>query len=165
LQEIVKYHHDSAVVDDLLKKIDIMELNVALKLLMSSYLNRKIQGLNDISEVIGEIKHNQNIYNNQAYNNHNMHNLQGSSDFCSYDQLNDRKINAKEFTEWIIANNIIDHLLGDSLHVEIIRRCHEILRFMCAYQQFPVGLIDTIWNSCGADTHEAIVSAIFDMII
>lgn len=142
-----------------------MELNVALKLLTSSYLNRKIQGLNDISEVIGEIKHNQNIYNGQAYNNNNMPTMQGYSDFCNYDQLNDRKINPKEFTEWIISNQIIDHLLGDSLHVEIVRRCHEILRFMCVYKQFPVELIDTIWNSCGADKHEAIVSAIYDMII
>lgn len=51
------------------------------------------------------------------------------------------------------------------MHVEIVSRCHEILKFMCTYKDFPLDLIDTIWNSCGLDKHEAIVSAIYELII
>lgn len=79
--------------------------------------------------------------------------------------MSDRRITSQEFADWVVQNKIVDLLLGDSMHVEIVRRCHDIIRFMSTCDQFPLSLIDTIWNSCGSDKHEAIVSAIYEMII
>lgn len=44
--------------EELLKEIDGMDLAVAVKLLSSQYLNKKIQGLNDINEIISEVRSN-----------------------------------------------------------------------------------------------------------
>lgn len=74
-------------------------------------------------------------------------------------------MSADEFAAWIIEARILDQLLGDSLHVEIVRRCHEIIRLLANFQRLPLQLIEAIWNSCGADKHEAIVSAVYEMIV
>lgn len=63
LQNIVKSHPEIEASDSYLKRIDEMDLNLALKLLSSQYLNKKIQGLNDISEIISEIKQNDSFLN------------------------------------------------------------------------------------------------------
>lgn len=44
--------------EELLKEIDAMDLAVAVKLLSSQYLNKKIQGLNDINEIISDVRSN-----------------------------------------------------------------------------------------------------------
>lgn len=51
-------HQDEFKQEELLKEIDAMDLAVAVKLLSSQYLNKKIQGLNDINEIISDVRSN-----------------------------------------------------------------------------------------------------------
>lgn len=54
LQDLCKLHSTSSVA--LLQRIDVMDLAIAVKLLSSQYLNKKIQGLNEISEMLSEVR-------------------------------------------------------------------------------------------------------------
>ena len=55
-------------------------------------------------------------------------------------------------------------MIGDSLHIEMIKRCHEIIKFLCKYDYFHLNLIDDLWNAI-IGQHETTVRAGFTMII
>ena len=59
---------------------------------------------------------------------------------------------------------MIEILIGDSIHTEIIKRCHDIIKFMCNHNAFPIKTIDIIWKAC-ADKHETTLRALYDMIV
>lgn len=54
LQDLGKLHSTSSLA--LLQRIDVMDLAIAVKLLSSQYLNKKIQGLNEISEMLSDVR-------------------------------------------------------------------------------------------------------------
>lgn len=61
---------------------------------------------------------------------------------------------------------MLEQLLGASVHVEILRRSHEIIKFLCSFGgDLSLSIVETIWATCGSDRHEATVSAIYELII
>ncbi len=68
------------------------------------------------------------------------------------------------FIDWIIKNKVIELLIGDSLHIELIKRCHDIIKFMCKYQKFPLEMLEILWDAI-KDKHETIVQAIYDLLV
>ena len=45
-----------------------------------------------------------------------------------------------------------------------MKRCHDIIKFLCKYKQFPINLIDNLWEAI-VDKHETTVRAGFDMLV
>ena len=66
-------------------------------------------------------------------------------------------------TDWIIRNKILELLIGDSLHIEILKRCHDVIKFLCKHHSFPINLLDNLWNAI-IDQHETTVRAGFTML-
>lgn len=61
---------------------------------------------------------------------------------------------------------VLEQLLGASVHVEILRRSHEIIKFLCGFGgEISLSIVEAIWATCGSDKHEATVSAIYDLIV
>lgn len=81
-----------------------------------------------------------------------------------YQVLPTKYLNPEIFTKWILDNKVIEYIIGDSIQTEIIKRCHDIIKFMCNHNAFPVRMIDIIWAAC-VDKHETTVRAMYDMIV
>ena len=49
--------------------------------------------------------------------------------------------------KWLQDKAIVETLFGPSLHVELVRRCSDILRFLAIQQMLPHACIELIWNA------------------
>jgi hypothetical protein len=116
-----------------------IDLNLALKFLKSPFLEKKLKGLNEINEIIEKV------------DNHEFQN----ADKTYY-------LTPSILADWLISNKILEMLIGE-LHIEILKRCPEVIKFLCKQQSFPLNLLDNLWNAI-IDQHETTVRAGFAMI-
>lgn len=65
--------------------------------------------------------------------------------------------------KWINDNKLVEYLLGDSSHVEVIKRSTTVLRFLSHNQQLTKGHLDLLWGAL-EDKHEATVLGVFETI-
>ena len=129
--------------NEILKIFEEIDLNLAFKFLISPYLEKKLKGINEIKEISDKIE-------KSCY-------IMGFDKSSQY-------LTPELFIEWIIKNKVIELLIGDSLHIEIIKRCHDIIKFMCKYGHFPLEMLDIIWDAC-RDKHETTVQALYDLLV
>uniref|UniRef100_A0A4W5MSR6 UBP34/UBP24/USP9X/USP9Y-like ARM repeat region domain-containing protein n=1 Tax=Hucho hucho TaxID=62062 RepID=A0A4W5MSR6_9TELE len=52
---------------------------------------------------------------------------------------------AKELADWLINNNVVEHIFGPNLHIEIIKQCQVILNFLAAEGRLSTQHVDCIW--------------------
>jgi ubiquitin carboxyl-terminal hydrolase 9/24 len=84
-----------------------IDLNLALKFLKSPFLEKKLKGLNEINEIIEKV------------DNHEFQN----TDKTYY-------LTPNILADWLISNKILEMLIGE-LHIEILKRCPEVIKFLC----------------------------------
>jgi len=123
------------------------ELEIALRFLTCPYLEKRLRGINEIKEMAEKID----LY-------------EQTSSFSKMVHKATKHLSAKEFIDWIFKNKVFELILGDSMHIEIIKRTHDILKFIAKYETIPIHLIDLLWNSCEGK-HEATLLAMYDLII
>lgn len=131
---------------------EIAELELAFKLLTCQVLEKRLKGINEIKEISERIEH------------HEHYVKTGNTQLIAASQKSTKYLNAKIFVKWILDNKILEVIFGDSIHIEIVKRCSDIPKFMAKYESIPLEVIDLLWNSCEGK-HEAIVRAIYDIII
>lgn len=125
------------------------ELDLALRFLKCPYFEKRLKGITEIKELSEKIDTNEYIAKNHT----------------AVNTQNTRKtMTPKKFIKWIFKNQIFELILGDSMHNEIIKRTHDILKFIAKYETIPKNLIDLLWKACEGK-HEAIMIALYDVII
>lgn len=67
-------------------------------------------------------------------------------------------------SDWIIKNNIIDIILGENAHDEIIKRSNPLWTLLIKTKKLSDEYIKKLWN-CTQEKHEAIVYVVYDLII
>ena len=139
--------------EDIYKLTEIAELELALRFLTCPYFEKRLRGINEIKEMTEKIDIHEHILRNN-----------GQINLISSQFKTTKYLNATTFIKWIFNNKVFDLILGDSLHVEIVKRSHDILKFMGKFESIPVELLDLLWNACEGK-HEAIVRVIYDTII
>ena len=84
--------------------------------------------------------------------------------FTEYSQQNESNLSVKqletlqeELTEWILSNQIIEHIFGPNLHVEVIKQSHVILNFVVS--KITPEHVDAIWAAaqlkhCSKQVHD-----------
>ena len=127
------------------------ELELALRFLTCPYFEKRLRGINEIKELTEKIDSFEQANRDPSGGMKNMGKMT-------------RYLNAKMFIDWVFKNKIFELILGDSMHVEIIKRTHEILKFVGKYQSIPLELIDLLWNSCEGK-HEATLMGMYDLIV
>lgn len=70
-----------------------------------------------------------------------------------------KRLMPEDVCSWLIKNQVIEYLLSDYFHDEIIKRCHDLIIFMSNNKMFPINLIDVIWNA-QKNQHESTIEAI-----
>ncbi len=123
------------------------ELEIALRFLTCPYLEKRLKGINEIKDLAEKIDL-----------------FEQTSTFSRMSSKSSKHLSAKEFIEWLFKNKVFELILGDSMHIEIIKRTHDILKFVAKYETIPIHLIDLLWNSCEGK-HEATLLAMYDLII
>jgi len=138
--------------DEIYLLTETAELDLSLKFLTCPYFEKRLRGINEIKDLTEKIElHEEFAREPQQYS-------------SIYGQKMTKKLNAKMFIDWINKNRIFELILGDSIHIEIIKRTHEIIKFIAKFEKLPLNLLDLLWNSC-AGKHEAITIGIYNLIV
>lgn len=120
--------------------IDSVKLNFFLKMLKCAYLEKRIKGLTEINSVVEACE----------------------TRAMMYDKVN--KPNPEDIKQWVTAEKIIEILLNDRPHIELIKRSGVILKFAARNSILAEsGLLD-LWNSLQSK-HESYQRATYDTII
>jgi hypothetical protein len=134
--------------------IDRFNLDVALKCFRSPYLEKRLAGLNDIKELIGNVRKDE--YGQKV--------RQGSFTMMpSMVHKNDSSIDSPALAQWLRTNNILEQLYGENMHPELVRRCVDIPRFLSSEGMLEDKHLDLIWEA-SEGKHESICHLIYASI-
>ena len=69
-------------------------------------------------------------------------------------------------TEWLIDQKVPEIILGENAHVEIVKRCGPILKFLSKFgndQGLGQDTVDLMWK-CQLGKHEEMVRTVYNLI-
>ncbi|XP_038075535.1 ubiquitin carboxyl-terminal hydrolase 34-like isoform X2 [Patiria miniata] len=97
-------------------------LELALKYFMSSTLTMRLAGLSQITSQI-------HMFN----------------EVCNNESVADIDNVGSQLTAWLLEKEVVEHLFGPNMHLEIIKQCQIILNFLAAEGALTTKHIDVIW--------------------
>ncbi|CAG7822666.1 unnamed protein product [Allacma fusca] len=120
-------------------------LDLAFKYFLSSTLTMRLAGVNQINNHI-------NLFNELINSEH---------------ILNTENLD-QELCKWLLENQIIQHIFGPNLHVEVIKQSHTILTFLAMEGKIQSEHIDIIWQAaqlkhCSKQVYDILSSLICNM--
>lgn len=134
---------DDDAVDE---KLESIKLSMALRFLKSSNMKKRLNGINEIKNIIE-------MTSNQL--------RRGWHDDDS--PRHTRWIKPEYLCNWIHENKLTEFLLGETSHIEVIKRSANVLRFLSFHKQLTKEHLDLLWK-CQEGKHEATVLGVFDTI-
>lgn len=116
----------SAIKDPLDSQIsfDTEGLALAFKYFTSSTLTMRLAGMSQINAHI-------NLFN----------------DICTTETVAEVELIGRKLAEWLTENQIISHLFGPNLHVEVIKQSHIVLNFLAVENHITEDHISLIWQA------------------
>ena len=126
------------------KIIDSNEKLIFIKFLESPYLEKRLNGLTEIKRLIDSVEPS---------------NLQRV--YSRIPQL--KYITSDDLVKWIIQNNILEKIINENAHAELIKRTSPILIFLAKKDKITNEIIDLLWNY-QHDKHEDIIRVVYDII-
>lgn len=134
--------HDS--VDE---KLESIKLSMALRFLRSTNMKKRLNGINEIKSIIEMTASSM---------------RKGWHEDESPSRA--RWLKPEYLCRWIQDNHLVEYLLGDSSHVEVIKRSTTVLKFLSHYKQLTKDHLELLWKS-QEDKHEATVLGVYEAII
>lgn len=115
---------------------DIDGLDLAFKFFSSSTLTMRLAGITQINNQIGVL-----------------------AELCVGEALPEAEAAPRHMADWLINNNIISHIFGPNLHVEVIKQSHIILNFLAMEGRITCEHMDIIWAAaqlkhCSKPVHD-----------
>lgn len=140
LESLLEKTYDETSVGEILENF---ELGLAFKCLVSPYLEKRINGLSEIITKISQAR--MKYINEQKYASSYIYKSSGE---CS------KWLTSSYLLEWVDRKDILGVIFGSSSHPELIKRSHELIRFLYTNNRFSRDNIDLIWANA-ASKHEA----------
>ena len=135
LEDIVRV---LSMVKDNNENLDIKKLNFFLRMVKCNYFEKRIKGLSEISDIV--------------------------ESFYKKNDLAKSKITKDELKDWIIGNNILELVINDRPHPELIKRASVIIRFLTQNKVIQKSHIEMIWSSMQGK-HDSYVRATYSSIL
>ncbi|XP_060516947.1 ubiquitin carboxyl-terminal hydrolase 34 isoform X2 [Cylas formicarius] len=115
---------------------DLEGLDLAFKYFTSSTLTMRLAGITQINNQIGVL-----------------------AEICVGETLPEAEAVPRQMADWLINNNIISHIFGPNLHVEVIKQSHIILNFLAMEGRITCEHMDIIWTAaqlkhCAKPVHD-----------
>lgn len=105
-------------------QFDTEGLALAFKYFTSSTLTMRLAGMAQINAHI-------NLFN----------------DICTSETVAEVEIVGQKLADWLTENQIITHLFGPNLHVEVIKQSHIVLNFLAVENQISEDHITAMWQA------------------
>lgn len=117
-------------------------LDLAFRYFLSPTLTMRLGG-------VGQINHYINIFN----------------DLLNSEHMLQPELLYEALTNWLLSNQIVQHVFGPNLHVEVIKQSHPILSFLAMENQLSDEHVDIIWAAaqlkhCSKPVYDVISSLI-----
>lgn len=144
IREFLLIALDDHAVDE---KLETVKLSMALRFLSSSNMKKRLNGINEIKTII------------EMTSDH-MH--RGWRDDDSPRRA--KWLKPEFLCNWIHENRLLELLLGESSHIEVVKRSTTVLKFLSLQKQLTMEHLDLLWK-CQEGKHEATVMGVFETII
>lgn len=69
------------------------------------------------------------------------------NEICTTETVGEVEIVGQKLADWLTENQIISHLFGPNLHVEVIKQSHIVLNFLAVENQITEEHINLIWQA------------------
>ncbi|XP_060805071.1 ubiquitin carboxyl-terminal hydrolase puf isoform X2 [Amyelois transitella] len=81
------------------------------------------------------------------------------NELCAGEPAAEAEVAGQRLASWLTYNNIIEHLFGPNLHVEVIKQSHMILKFLAVEGRVTIEHIELIWAAaqlkhCGRQVYD-----------
>lgn len=129
------------------ERLESVKLSMALRFLKSSNMKKRLNGINEIKAIIESTT---DLFVKRSWKE------EGSP-------IRSRWLKPEYLCKWIEDNKLVEYILGDSSHVEVIKRSATVLQFLSHNQQLTKHHLDLLWGSL-EDKHEATVLGVYDTI-
>jgi ubiquitin C-terminal hydrolase len=174
--ELLAHACDASVASrDVARRFDMLRLSVALNCFSASYLEKRLHGLADIKRMCERVDEKRAYFEQLAAFQERSRQRAVATGAGAEQQPSaepaDREqpppppdsagmfIDVDFMLEWLRRHAIIEALYGGAMHVEMIRRTLELLRFVAVHGKLDRQLIDTVWDA-GTGKHETIARTI-----
>ena len=61
--------------------------------------------------------------------------------------FDESKVGRPELAAWLLDNSILDHVFGKTMHVELVKRSHDIMRLLHCESLFTNAHLELIWHA------------------
>ncbi|XP_061722090.1 ubiquitin carboxyl-terminal hydrolase puf [Cydia pomonella] len=81
------------------------------------------------------------------------------NELCAGEPAQDAEVAGQQLATWLTQNNIIEHLFGPNLHVEVIKQSHMILKFLAVEGRVTSEHVELVWAAaqlkhCGRQVYD-----------
>ena len=144
----------TAKLPDYNRALDDFSLALALKCMRAPNLEKRLAGLTEIKDLI-------NISMRKLEYMEQMQEREGTAEAPPSPSA---WTNPDLLVDWLQREQVVELIFGEGLHDQVVRRCHEVLRFLALRGAFDGRLLDLIWRA-SLDKHESVKQAIFCVLI
>lgn len=137
--------------------IETTQLYVSLRFLQCGNLEKRLKGLNDIRTMVERVLQ--------------MNKSERKRKYGIYEEVEESKLPPSEFLttdtlcDWLHSNRVLEIILGGNNHIEIVKRCGPILKFMASFGngKFDAQTVSLVWK-CQLGKHEEMVRTVYNLI-
>ena len=116
------------------KSLELNKLKLYLRMLKSNYLEKRIKGLNEI--------------------NSSLESLLSEENSC---------LAVEDLSSWIVDEEVVETILNERPHIELIKRSRYLLMFMAKYKLIKKQHLWMLWNCCSGK-HDSLVRVTYNII-
>lgn len=140
------------------KNMELFDLRVALVLVTSPYLEKKVQGANEIkNSILVAMAGDRGKKGALAYLSSVVAGPTGPSDNLS--------ITADEIACWVLDDGVLETLLApDTTHIELVRRSFVVLHLLQTSGRLQKWHLDALWRLAAEDQHESMQHLVFELV-
>jgi hypothetical protein len=135
---------------DVAKAIERTMLHMVLRLLTCKFLDKRIQGANDMNEIVERVRSKENEKKNRGR-------PPQSRPPTLY-------LTAKHVKQWVEENKIVDVLLGKGSHHALIAKSPTLLKFLAQHDSLSSAQLALLWSSSTGGKHETLVRVVYDSV-
>jgi ubiquitin carboxyl-terminal hydrolase 9/24 len=120
------------------ENLEVKKLSFYLRMLRCNYFEKRIKGLTEVNSVV--------------------------ESFEKKNELSKSRITRDEVKDWIISNNVLDLVINDRPHPELLKRSSVIIRFLAQNKSIGPSHLEMIWTSMQGK-HDSYIRATYQAIL
>ena len=138
--------------DSVDQKLESVKLSMALRFLKSSNMKKRLNGINQIKSIIEFTER-----SSSSSDHMRRHWQDDDSPRVS------RWLKPEYLCNWLLENQLLEYILGENSHVEVVKRSTSVLKFLSNCKALTKDHLDLLWK-CQEDKHEATVLGVYETI-